>query len=145
MNEQRQAITELLQSDATLKAMLAANKPWWKIGKTDPADQKWSIIPYDQYKNQVPPFITIQAGSSNQAGYKLLEDFFFIRCYNASDKTYVSITDILSRVNVLLHRHRFNFAGSSSIETLYETTGPELLDEGYGLKFREARYRLLRI
>lgn len=143
MNEQREAIADLLQSDATLTAMLAANFQWWKPDGTKL--KKWSIIPADKIKKQTPPFVSIQAGNTNQADYHLLEDFFYVRCYNSDDKTYVSITDVLSRVYVLLHRHRFNFTGSSSIETLFETMGAELHDEAFGLNYREARYRLLRI
>ncbi len=141
--EARKLIAERLQADATLVAMLGNNKNWLKGGTLD---KKWSIMPYDKVTERMAmPIVTVQSGVNNQAGYKLVEDFFYLRCYNSVDKTYVTIDDVLLRVKVLLHRHRFDFTGSTSIETLYESTGPELRDDGYKLNFREARIRLLRV
>jgi len=108
-SEVRSAIASLLQNDATLTNMLASNKNWLKGGTPD---KKWSIVPLEKVSEKMNvPFITIQASSSNQSGHKLVEDFFYLRCYNGLDKTYVTIDDVLSRVKVLLHRHSFAFAG----------------------------------
>lgn len=147
MREQREGIILLLQGDTTLTTMLPPQPNWAKGGNPQ---RKWSIMPLDGLttetsKNRLKPLITVQMGNEIRTGYNLLEDFVFIRCYNANDKAYITIDDVLSRVKVLLHRHRFNFAGSTSIETLYESTSPEFTDEAFGLKFRESQYRLLRI
>ena len=151
MKEVRDEIAKLLQSDNVLcgnNGMLPPQANWQKGGTNK--QRKWSIMPLDgltveSAKRRAKPLITIQAGPNNQVGFKLVVDFVYIRCYNSEDKAYITIDDVLSRVKVLLHRHRFNFTGSVSIETLYESTGAEQLDEAYGLKFRESRYRLLRV
>ena len=142
MKEQREQIAELLQNDPTLLDMLPVNRPWFDGSQA--AAKKWSILPMDKISLEMTkPFIGLAAGSENLIGTHLLEDFFYVRCYNANDKTYVDIDRILSRVKVLLHGHRFNFVDTVSIDTLYETTGPELTDQAYDLRFRESRYRLL--
>lgn len=148
MREVREQFILRLQNDSELIDMLPP-QPNWAKEKSNP-QKKWSVMPLDglteaNAKLRKVPLITVQMGNDNQADYHLLETFVYVRCYNGKDKAYVTIDDILSRVKVLLHRNRFEYAGSVSIETLYETTGPELIDQAYDLKYREARYRLLRI
>jgi hypothetical protein len=141
MKELKEQIAILLQEDTTLLAMLPANPPWSDEDGT--ALAKWSIIPDDRYTKQLKPFIQVAAGPDTRVGLHLREAFFYIRCYNTYDKTYVEIDDILSRVKVLLHGHRFSFVDSTSIDTLYENTGAGLVDQAWNLRFRESRYRLL--
>lgn len=150
MKEVREGIIIRLQDDSVLcgnSGMLPPQPNWLKGGNPQ---RKWSVMPLDGLtvptaKKRAKPLITVQLGPNNQVGFVLVEDFVYVRCYNSEDKAYITIDDVLSRVKVLLHRHRFNFTGSVSIETLYESTGAEQLDEAYGLKFRESRFRLLRI
>lgn len=147
MRDVREGIILLLQGDSTLVNMLPLQQNWKKPGNPQ---KKWSIMPLDGLttataKDRKKPLLTIQMGNENRIGWKLLEDFVYVRCYNIEDKSYIFIDDVLSRVLALLDRHRFNFAGSTSIETLYESTGAEDLDQAFQLKFRESRYRLLRI
>lgn len=151
MMEQRQEIILRLQDDSVLcgnSGMLPPQVNWIKEKSNE--QRKYSVMPADGLSRvtapkRKKPLITVQMGPNNQRGHKFVEDFVYIRCYNSGDKSYITIDDVLSRVKVLLHRHRFEFAGSTSIETLYESTGAELTDEAYGLKFRESRYRLTRV
>lgn len=143
MHEQRKAILELLQNDEELLKLLASNKAFWNENLEEEA--RYSILPVDKiYDGIKTPFLTVQLGGENQVGTTLLDAFAYIRCYNEEDKTFVNIDAVLSRVKVLLHKHRFaQYADNAvSIDTVYETTGPEARDEAYRLNYRESRYRL---
>ncbi len=148
LSSPREQVILRLQGDTELINKLPA-QPNWAKDKTNP-QRKWSVMPLDGLtistaKKRAKPLVTIQMGNDTPIGTNLIETFVYIRCYNAEDKAYIVIDEVLSRVKVLLHKHRFNLTGSVSIETLYETTGTESFDEAFGLKFRESRYRLLRI
>lgn len=141
MKQQRELLAQQLIDDATLLGMLEANAPWWEPDGTQSKEN--SIIPSIKAPLPNTPFVTIQYSSDNGIGENLRDAFFLIRCYNAGDKTFVEIDEVLQRVHALLHRHRFDYTGLASIDTVYESTGAELEDEAFGLNFREARYRVL--
>lgn len=144
MHEQRKQFMQLLQNDEQLLAMLATNKPFWNSNLE--SEKRYSILPADKiYDGIQTPFVTVQISADNLLGTNLSDVFIYVRCYNRSDKTFVGIDNILSRVKVLLHRHRFSqYADNAiSVDCLYETTGAELTDQAYDLLFRESQYRLL--
>jgi hypothetical protein len=144
MNDQRAQFIELLQSDNQLLRMLGTNKAFWN--EDLPAEARYSILPVDKVTNGMNPcLLTIQVSNENLIGTKLTDAFIYVRCYNSTDKTFVNIDKVLSRVKALLHNHRFRqYADNAvSIDTVYESTGSELRDEAYGLNYRESRYRLL--
>lgn len=139
--ELRQAIYELLVEDDTLMDMLAANNAWW-LAKSE-KKKEYSVVPASKGdKLTATPFLTVQNLVDSQVGTNLKNAFFVVRCYNATDKTYVEIDDVLRRVHTLLHRHTFQLDGLASVNTVYETTGAELEDQAYGLNFRESQYRV---
>lgn len=143
MHDQRKAILELLQNDEELLRLLATNSAFWNQDLESEA--RYSIIPVDKIWDGIKtPFVTVQIGGEDLVGHKLLDAFVYVRCYNDNDKTFVSIDSVLSRVKALLHRHRFaQYADNAvSIDTVYETTGPEASDQAYNLNYRESRYRV---
>lgn len=144
MHDERKAFMEKLQTDEELLNKLASNKPFWNSNLD--AEKRYSILPADKiYKGIKTPFVTVQLSSDNLIGTKLSDVFIYLRCYNRSDKTFVRIDDILSRVKVLMHDVRLeDYAENAvNINVLYETTGAELTDQAYNLLFRESRYRIL--
>jgi hypothetical protein len=140
MDDKRQKLAEYLQSDSTLMSMLGENRPW-NNSKGNKSSQN-SVIPSGKGPLSNMPYLSINYAADALQEQRLTNAFFTIRCYNSTDKTYVEIDRVLSRVKVLLHRHRFNFADEVSIDTVYETTGSELQDQGYGQNFRQSQYRL---
>lgn len=142
MKDVREKLAETLQADATLVSMLAENESW--VHGDDSVSKVNSIIPSDKAPLANTPYITIHALTDTQVGTNLVDAFYVVRCYNSSDKSFVEIDDILSRVKALLHRHRFNYgAGKASIDTYYETTGAELQDQAFKQNFRGSQYRVL--
>lgn len=144
MNDQRKQFIELLQKDSKLLKMLATNKAFWNEG-LDPS-KKFSIVPVDKGSDRMnTPFISVQVSADNLLGNNLSDVFIYVRCYNRTDKTFVDIDKVLSRVKVLLQSHRFDqYADNAvSIDTVYESTGPDSTDQGYNLNYRESRYRVL--
>lgn len=144
MSEQRKQFIELLQSDSQLLRMLAKNKPFWndRIGES----KKYSIVPVTKISTELKrPFLSVQVLNDNLVETKLSDVFIYVRCYNDGDKTFVDIDKILSRVRVILHNHRFEAYtdGTISIDTVYEATGSDSVDEAYHLNYRESRYRIL--
>lgn len=146
MNDQRKQFIEALQNDAKLLKLLATNNAFWNDGL--PASKKFSIIPVDKANSKVKtPFVTVQVSNENLISTKLTDAFIYVRCYNSEDKTFVDIDKVLSRVKAILHSNRFKqYADNAvSIDTVYESTGPESSDQAYALNYRESRYRLLYI
>lgn len=138
----REAVMTYLRSDSAVLALLGANPPW-DDQNVAPAS-RYSIALRDKTPLDVCPYVSIAMEADNLVGYNLRDVFLLVRCYNSIDKTFVDIEKVLSRVKVLLHRHRFDLddADSVSIDTLYESTTGEARDEAYNQNFREARYRL---
>jgi hypothetical protein len=144
MRYQRQQLIERLQGDEDLLALLPKNKPFWSTDLDE--ERMYSIIPADKVWDGIKgPFVTVQMSTSNLVSTRLTDAFVYVRCYNDGGKTFVAIDDVLSRVKALLHSHRFaqNADNAISIDTVYESTSSELVDEAYGLNYRESRYRLL--
>lgn len=143
MHEQYKQFMQLLQGDEELLRMLADNKPFWNNNLESEA--KYSILPADKiWVGIKTPFVSVQLAGENMIGTMLYDAFFYVRCYNEPDKTFVTINDVLSRAKELLHNHRFVYADNAvSINSVYEATGAELSDQAYNLNFRESRYRLL--
>lgn len=144
MHEQRRQFLQSLQNDEQLVHQLATNKAFWNENLA--TEKRYSIIPADKiYDGIKTPFITVQFSNENLVGDKLTDAFVYVRCYNSSDKTFVTIDNVLSRVKTILHGVRFaQYADNAvSIDTNYESTGAELVDQAYSLLYRESRYRLL--
>lgn len=144
MHPQRKAILELFQNDEELLRLLASNKAFWNSNLD--AENRYSILPVDKiYAGMKTPFLTVQIGGENLLETKLTNAFVYIRCYNETDKTFIKIDDVLSRVKALLHSHQFaQYADNAvTIDTVYESTGAELTDQAFGLNFRESKYQLL--
>lgn len=134
---------KILQSDEELLNMLATNKAFWNQNLD--SKKQYSIIPADKIFTGIKtPFVTVQVSTDNLVGNLLTDAFFYVRCYNDVDKTFVTIDSVLSRIKVVLHNHRFNqYADNAiSVNTLYESTGTELNDQAYNLNFRESRYKV---
>jgi hypothetical protein len=141
MKNIREAIGNLLQSDDILLAMLAENKSW---ADETQSGKEYSIIPVLKSPLSMMPYITIMYLSDTQTGYMLKDAVFMIRCYNATDKTFVEIDEVLERVIALLHRHRFtDLDGNVNVQTEYNFTGTELEDQAYQQNFREAQFSIL--
>lgn len=143
MHERRKLLLQRLQEDEALLNMLASNKAFWNQNLE--SEKRYSIIPADKiYKNIKTPFLTVQVTNEVLVGDKLSDVFVSIRCYNGSDKTFVNIDAVLSRVKELLHNKRFTSYDDNtvSINTIYESTGAELSDQAYDLNFRESQYRI---
>lgn len=143
MKEQRQVVFQRLQEDSVLLNMLADNRPFWNQDAEPRA--MYSIIPADKiYDGIKTPFVTVQMSNDDLTGVNVSDAIFYIRCYNDSDKTFISIDDVLSRVKALLHNHLFkDFADEQVVtDTIYEGTLAELTDEAYDLNFRESQYRI---
>lgn len=143
MHDQRKELMAILQNDELLVTMLANNKAFWNPNLA--SKKRYSILPVDKvYEGIKTPFVTVQISNENKVGTKLLDVFFFVRCYNGIDKTFVTIDDVLSRIKVVLDNHRFSqYADNAvNINTVYEGTGAELIDQTFNLNFRESQYRV---
>jgi hypothetical protein len=146
----RKAVFDYLAADAALLAMLPPNLNWSsRRGAKIPEN---SFLPVNQLDPKLFafPLITLQmgnevsAGGSNNKG-RFYSQLVYVRCYNATDKAFVEITDILSRVAVLLHNHSFTLEHSVHVQTSYQTMMPELVDQGYNLPYREAQFQMMRL
>ena len=143
MHDQYSLFMEYLQNDEKLLSLLAENKPFWN--KNLPSKNKYSILPADKiYKGLKTPFISVQITNESLIDTKLTNVFLSVRCYNEPDKTNVTINNVLSRVKVILHNHRFaQYADNAiSVNSIYESTGGELNDQPFDLNFRESQYRI---
>jgi len=149
-NEIRQVFFDHLIADEQLMALLPANSNWQSLKGRKLSSN--SIVPVNQFnpKNIILPALTFQLSADVNAGLnksvsRLFAQSLFIRCYNASDKTYVSIDEILSRVIDLLHRQSFTLDSSVSVQTVYLGSSAELTDQAFNLPYREAQFEMLRL
>lgn len=141
MNDIPAGAREILIADETLLAFLAKNvNPY---NKASEATQARSIVSYLKADEMHPPFITLRGDTETLVGQTHLTNaYLLVRCYNERDKTFYTINEVLSRVKKLLNGQRFTIAGYATVETQWESTGPELPDDGVGLNFREAAFRV---
>lgn len=142
MQPQRRAIFEVLQGDEMLLSLLASNAPFWDLDQKP--DREFSIVPADKVRQGMEaPFVSVRISVDSLVGENLTDAFVYIRCYNTTDKTFVRIDEVLSRVKHLLHRNRFQQFqdGNVNIDTVYESTGAELQDEAFAMNFRESQYK----
>lgn len=131
----------LLSSDDTLVNMLGYNSPFYDPNGT--MSKANSIVPADMVKRRLnTPFITIQEGSETRVGSSLIDESFFIRCYNDVSKSYVKINEILDRVREILDGASLTLSDRVFVKISFEARLPGLEEEGMELKFKEERYRL---
>lgn len=143
-NEIRNAVYNLIASDAELVAELAENANWSQPEGGGEKNKLNSIMPVDKfdYKKHELPIITIQMGSPVRVDYHLVEDILYIRCYNSSQKSYVKITEILSKIVKMLHRTELPLEDNRLIECVWTGTSAESIDEAYNLPYREATFTI---
>lgn len=142
MKETTEAIYDVLSTDSTLLAMLTAQVPFNDPNGT--ASTKNSIVPSDIVKKAMStPLVSIQEGSRLKIGSKLISDTVFIRCYNEDRKSYIEINNIIDRIITLLDGVEITIEDKVLVELNWEATLPGLRDEPLGMKFKEARFRIL--
>jgi len=131
----------ILSSDETLVDMLGSNAPFYN--KDGTSKKINSIVPADMVNRKLnTPFITIQEGNETKIGKNLMDESFFIRCYNDIRKSYIDINTILDRVRELLDGASFALSDRRFIDINFESRLPGLEEESMELKFKEERYRL---
>lgn len=141
INEPRAAIYNALSANAELVDMLAENT-LWSDRRLAPS-KAYSIVPMDKIDGLKPLFIGIMAGQTTLTAEFTHDVFFYIRCYNNRDKTYVDIDNALSLVYDSLHRKKLPMVGAVNVKTYHETTLDEMVDEANNMRYRESRYRLV--
>lgn len=142
MKESKNAIYDILSEDDTLLAMLAENPPFENPKGSKSAAH--SIIPAG-YASSITesPFITIQGGprvKRDPMGH-YFDEFIYIRCYNDIEKSFVTIDNILERIQQLLDNKSLTLNNNVSIHLSLETTDMERLDETLNMNYRESSYR----
>lgn len=141
MNDIKAEARDILVADATLMAFLPENNDPWN--QEAPASKKASVADYLNVDNLIPPFVTLRNDVTTLVGQTHLTNaYLLVRCYNERDKSFYTINEVLSRVKQLLNGKRFNLAGYATVETVWESTGPELPDDGIGMLYREATFRI---
>lgn len=141
MNDIKAEVRDILLQDAVLLEKLAVNNNPWN--KDAVATKKNSIVDHLNVDEMVPVFVTIRSDVIALAGQTHLTNaFLLVRCYNERDKSFYTINEVLSRVQKLLNGKRFPVAGYATVETVWETTSAELPDDGLGLNYREAQFRI---
>ena len=143
-NEIRKAVYDLIASDQELVAELAENANWSQPEGAGDKSKLNSIMPVDKfdYEKHSLPIITIQMGNPVRVDYHLVEDILYIRCYNSSQKSYVKITEILSKIVKMLHRAELPLEDNRLIECVWTGTSAEAIDEAYHLPYREATFTI---
>lgn len=146
MNGLKLGIYELLAADTLLcdpeSGLLALN-----ANPDSPSEEESranSIVELRHIDKVKPPFISIALDEDRRTGLVQTDAFVLVRCYNNRDKSFYTINKVLSRVRKLLDGQRLREIegeGYASVEILYESTRPELPDEGVNLNFRESQYR----
>ena len=141
-NEIRKAVYDKLAADTTLVSMLADNVNWSQTEKTGTKSKLNSITPLDKfdYTKMELPVLTIQMGEPMRADYHLVEQNIYIRCYNSSQKSFVEIGTILTKVISLLHRKELTLSDNRLIEMVWQGSSAESFDEAYNLPYIEARF-----
>jgi len=134
-------IVKEMKADATLVALLATNRPYYKPKGS--LSKENSIVPSEfipELKNS--PVIAIKAGVMTKTSVNLYDAIILIRCYNSMDKAYVDINKVLSRIETTIQGKMFSLTGMVNIATELETIGEESVDDAYQLRFRELSVRL---
>lgn len=143
MKSAKKAVYDLLIGDATLKALLETNAPFYDTNGTKTTAN--SIMPAGKATTSTKtPFITIQGGPRvkvDPLGFTY-DEFFYIRCYNDIRKSYIEIDSVIERIEALLDEHNFSLADGSNVLTTLEDVDIEREDETLNLNFREARFRI---
>lgn len=142
MNDIKLQAYNLLIADTELISLLATNEHAYDPD-TIPASKANSIVDYLQAGKMIAPFITLRADDISRAGRTHLTNaFLLVRCYNEKDKSFYTINRALSRVQRILDGQRFTVEGYATVEVAWETTRAELQDDGLGMNFREAQFRI---
>lgn len=143
-NEIRKAVYDAIAGDAEIVKELAENANWSQPEGKGSRDKLNSIMPVDKfdYEKHSLPVVTIQMGSPTRVDYHLVEDILYIRCYNSSQKSYVNITEILSKIVKLLHRAELPLKDNRLVECVWTGTSAEAIDEAYHLPYREATFTI---
>lgn len=141
MNDIKLRVFQILTADVTLTNMLAPNHPAYN--QTAAKTREASVVEFTQAGSKIAPFITLRLNATTLVGKTHLTNaFLLIRCYNERDKSFYTINEALSRVQRLLDGKRFDINGYNVVETVWETTGAELPDEGLDMNFRESQFRI---
>lgn len=143
-NEIRNAVYNIIANDQEIVAMLAENANWSQPEGRGTKNRLNSIMPVDKfdYEKHSLPVVTVQLGSPVRVDYHLVEDILYIRCYNSSQKSFVDITNILSKIVKLLHRTELPLSDNRLIECVWTGTSAEAIDEAYHLPYREATFTI---
>ena len=143
-NEIRNAVYNIIANDQEIVDMLAENANWSQPEGRGTKNRLNSIMPVDKfdYEKHSLPVVTVQLGSPVRVDYHLVEDILYIRCYNSSQKSFVDITNILSKIVKLLHRTELPLEDNRLIECVWTGTSAEAIDEAYHLPYREATFTI---
>lgn len=141
MNDVKTGAREIIRTDEFIVSRLSKNNN--PFNKKTPATKQESIVDYLSADEMIPPFITLRSDTETLVGLTHLTNaYLLVRCYNSKDKTFFTINEVLSRVKKLLNGRRFAIEGYSTVETVWESTGPELPDDEIGMYFRESVFRV---
>lgn len=143
-NEIRNAVYDMIASNEEIVEALAENANWSQPEGKGTKSKLNSIMPVDKfdYEKHSLPVVTIQMGSPVRTDYHLVEDILYVRCYNNSQKSYVNITEILSKIVKLLHRAELPLNDNRLVECVWTGTTAETIDEAYHLPYREATFTI---
>lgn len=141
MKDGLKAIYDTLSGSTELVSLLASNAPYYNSKGV--SAQVNSIVPLGMITRKMnTPLIAIGEGTETKIGSKLMDESFYVRCYNDPSKSTVEINTILEIVIQLLDGKDFSLSDRVHVDTTYEATMPPLHDEELNLKFKEQRYRL---
>nr|DAF57007.1 MAG TPA: Protein of unknown function (DUF3168) [Myoviridae sp. ctp4Q36] len=142
-NEIRRAVYDIIIGDDKIVEMLGENSHVSQP-ENNVKSKFYSVMTADQfdYNKHEMPVVTIQMGSPVRTDYHLVENILYIRCYNNSQKSFVNITEILSRIVKRLHRAELPLDDNRLVECVWTSTSAESIDEAYNLPYREATFTI---
>jgi hypothetical protein len=141
MKDIKSKIYNVLSSDTTLVNMLGLNKPFNNPAGT--AAKKNSVMPAFVATGQtVTPFLTIQGGPETIISDRFYTSVVYVKIYNQTNKTFVSIDEIVSRVVSLLHLQQLGLSEGVQVKMVRESVSAEFQDEGLKMNFKEITFRV---